>query len=117
MTDQTQSAVEVMAKARWNATHVTRWDTLSAGVQKDFIKDEQVSLTALLAHLAHLAASGWQIVPVVASQPMKNAAIDVYPYELGDLSPIGLRCSPQRMFEKCYAAMLAAAPQFPGSEG
>ncbi len=49
-------------------------------------------------------------VPLEPTREMLNAAIDVDSYKLGDISPLGFRCSPQQLFEKCYAAMLAAAP-------
>jgi len=49
------------------------------------------------------------LVPREATQAMCNAAIDTHPYELGDISPIGFRCSPQKLFAECYRAMIAAA--------
>jgi len=58
---------------------------------------------------------GWQLVPVEPIREMLNAAIDVDSFKLGDISPLGFRCSPQQLFEKCYAAMLAAAPSHPAA--
>ncbi len=49
------------------------------------------------------------LVPVEPTQMMCNAAIDTHPFELGDISPIGLRISPQKLFAECYKAMIAAA--------
>lgn len=49
---------------------------------------------------------GMVIVPVEPTREMLNAAVDVDSYKLGDISPLGFRISPQRLFEKCYAAMI-----------
>ena len=40
---------------------------------------------------------------------MCNAAIDTHPHELGDISPLGLRMSPQKLFAQCWRAMVDAA--------
>jgi hypothetical protein len=56
---------------------------------------------------------GWVMVPAQATREMLNAAVDVDSFKLGDISPIGFRCSPQQLFERCYAAMLSAAPKAP----
>lgn len=48
-------------------------------------------------------------VPREPTQAMLNAAIDVDSFKLGDISPLGFRCSPQQLFERCYKAMLRAA--------
>lgn len=48
-------------------------------------------------------------VPRKPTREMLNAAIDVDSFKLGDISPLGFRCSPQRLFERCYTAMLDAA--------
>jgi hypothetical protein len=53
---------------------------------------------------------GYQLVPIEPTREMLNAAVDVDSFKLGDISPIGFRCSPQQLFERCYKAMLAAAP-------
>lgn len=50
------------------------------------------------------------VVPVEPTREMLNAAIDVDSFKLGDISPLGFRISPQMLFEKCWSAMLAAAP-------
>lgn len=50
------------------------------------------------------------VVPVEPTHEMLNAAIDVDSFRLGDISPLGFRISPQMLFEKCWSAMLAAAP-------
>ena len=50
------------------------------------------------------------IVPVEPTREMLNAAIDVDSFKLGNISPLGFRISPQMLFEKCWSAMLAAAP-------
>ena len=99
MTDQTQSAVEAMAKARWNNHYLAwSWETLPVSVQEDWKNAEQVCLTA---YLAHLAAPGWQIVPKVATGRMAVAGL-----EHGGIGA-GL----------AYDDMLAAAPPFPGRDG
>lgn len=59
------------------------------------------------------AAQGWKLVPVEPTRDMLNAAIDVDSFKLGDISPLGFRCSPQQLFEKCYASMLSASPAAP----
>lgn len=61
--------------------------------------------------LASLEREGWKMVPVEPTEEMLNAAIDTDSFKLGDISPLGFRCSPQMMFERCYAAMLSAAPK------
>lgn len=63
------------------------------------------------AALTALEAAGFQVVPTEASREMLNAAIDVDSFKLGDISPLGFRCSPQQLFEQCYRAMLAAAKE------
>jgi len=50
-------------------------------------------------------------LPVKPTQAMLNAAIDVDAFKLGDISPLGFRCSPQQLFEQCYAAMIRAAAE------
>lgn len=50
---------------------------------------------------------GKVLVPVEPTREMLNAAVDVDTFRLGDISPLGFRISPQRLFEKCYAAMIA----------
>lgn len=55
----------------------------------------------------------WQNVPTKPTMAMLNAAIDTDRFKLGDISPLGFRISPQMMFERCWAAMLEAAPNQP----
>jgi len=52
----------------------------------------------------------WVMVPRKASMTMLNAAIDVDSLRLGNISPLGFRCSPQTLFERCWSATLSAAP-------
>ena len=47
------------------------------------------------------------LVPREPTEKMLRAAIDTHPFELGDMSPLGLRCSPQDMFRDAYRAMIA----------
>lgn len=47
------------------------------------------------------------IVPVEPTCKMLNDAVDVDSFRLGDISPLGFRISPQQLFKKCYAAMIA----------
>jgi hypothetical protein len=63
---------------------------------------EAFDQAARTAFLAHLAAAGWQIVPVVATERMQWAALSRPPYDLQ-----------QPMYASIYTAMLAAAPRFP----
>ena len=53
------------------------------------------------------------MVPREPTMEMLNAAIDTDSRKLGDISPLGFRCSPQRMFEQAWSAMIAAAPASP----
>lgn len=53
---------------------------------------------------------GWKLVPERPTTEMLNAAVDVEPYKLGDISALGIRHSPQKLFDRCYSAMLTAAP-------
>ena len=55
-------------------------------------------------------AGDWVMVPREPTMTMLNAAIDTDPFKLGNISALGFRCSPQTMFERCYRAMIAAAP-------
>jgi len=68
---------------------------------------------AVLARMAGKVPTGWKLVPVVPTDEMLNAAIDAHGLKLGCIAPLGFRMSPQMMFEKSYAAMLAAAPEAP----
>ena len=83
--------------------------------ESDFV--EQVTIwtpeviDALRQRLAQPEPEGWKWVPVKPTREMLNAAIDVDSFKLGDISPLGFRCSPQRLFERCYTSMLSAAPQ------
>ena len=61
--------------------------------------------------LADLETRGLAVVPVEPTVAMLDAAIDVDAFKLGDISPLGFRCSPQQLFEQCYAAMINAASQ------
>ena len=113
MTDQTQSAVEAMADALdQNSIGGTSDRDLIALVQSYNLHMAQLCLTAFLAHLA---ASGWQIVPVVATEGMcraweaaTNGSMSFENTNDEEVNNIFARMD--------YAAMLAAAPQFPGSE-
>lgn len=55
-------------------------------------------------------AGDYVMVPRKPTMAMLNAAIDTDPFKLGEIGRLGFRCSPQTMFERCYIAMLAAAP-------
>jgi hypothetical protein len=67
--------------------------------------------TARAAVLARMSTPpGYKLVPVEPTEEMLDAAIDAHGLKLGCIAPLGLRMSPQMMFEKSYAAMLAAAP-------
>jgi hypothetical protein len=61
--------------------------------------------------LSALRSAGFAVVPVEPTREMLNAAIDTDRYKLGDISPLGFRCSPQQMFNKAYEAMLKAAQE------
>lgn len=61
------------------------------------------------AILTALSSAGLAVVPVEPTSKMLNAAIDVDSLKLGYIAPLGFRCSPQQLFDKCYRAMIAAA--------
>lgn len=63
--------------------------------------------------LRALGAAGYAVVPVEPTREMLNAAIDTDSFKLGDISPLGFRCSPQQMFNRAYGAMLTAAKETP----
>jgi len=80
----------------------------------DWFDERQVRQTANAAAKAALQAikdSGWAVVPVQPTEAMKNAAIDVDSFKLGDISPLGFRITPQILFKRCYKAMIAAAQE------
>ena len=117
MTDQTQSAVEAMARAEY-ATHGhdaecnsdTPWEDADPDMKAAYLKDAEINLATFLTHLT---ASGWQIVPVVATfgeDQMSWAGAMEIPTDVG-------RGEAGRMACQIYTAMLAAAPKFPGREG
>lgn len=72
-----------------------------------------IDLTRQLAErdrqLAEAQRDGMVMVPKQPTRGMLNAAVDVDAFKLGDISPLGFRCSPQQLFEKCYGAMIDQA--------
>lgn len=60
------------------------------------------------AIISALKTAGLVIVPEVPTRKMLDAAVDVDHARLGDISPLGFRCSPQQLFEECYQEMLRA---------
>lgn len=77
-----------------------------------FSTKNRVALEAAIRALAVRGEPvGFVMVPSGPTREMLNAAIDVDSFKLGDISPLGFRCSPQQLFERCYRAMLAAAPK------
>lgn len=84
--------------------------TNEAGAQPNFgaLRDALAAFDAL-----PLQGGEWVMVPREPTRDMLNAAIDVDSFKLGDISPLGFRCSPQQLFEKCYTAMISAAPARP----
>lgn len=113
MADTTQSAVEAMA---WAIDSIS--DARSENPDDYALLDNprQCARAALTAFLAHLTASGWQIVPVVATfgeDQMSWAGAMEIPTDIG-------RGGAGRMACQIYTAMLAAAPQrrsFRGGRG
>ncbi len=84
---------------------------------KESAKQKAVEYCAALESALRVALApppGFVMVPVEPTREMLNAAIDVDSFKLGDISPLGFRCSPQQLFERCYAAMIAAAQ--PGAQ-
>ena len=87
-------------------------------VSRDIISRRQLERVIAAALAQHQAKAldgvepvGFVMVPSGPTREMLNAAIDVDSFKLGDISPLGFRCSPQQLFERCYRAMLAAAPK------
>ena len=70
-----------------------------------YIERAEVSFAAVLAHLD---ASGWQIVPVVATEEMLEAHVAATAPDMRFALELA---------QAEYQAALAAAPQFPGREG
>ena len=66
------------------------------------------AMRALSATLPELGLT--QPMPTKADWNMQCAAIDTDPHKLGCIGPLGFRISPQMMFERCWSAMIAAAP-------
>jgi len=65
MTDQTQSAVEAMARA---IDEIADARGECPGDSAQLNNPDECAQAALAAFLTHLTASGWQIVPVVATE-------------------------------------------------
>ena len=102
MTDR-ETAVEAMAKAA----------ELARPYPRDyFIEDAEVQLDAFLAHIT---ASGWQIVPVVAADEWACSLIKTNAEDFEE-NPGAYLLEIQNLKAE-YDAFIAAAPQFPGREG
>ena len=114
MTDQ-QSAVEAMARAQFDAfdCYTFSFDDAPSRLKKSWMDDAEVALTAFLSHLT---ASGWQIVPVVATDEMcrawENSTNEGASFEGKNDEEVN-----NIIARTDYATMLAAAPQFPGRDG
>lgn len=112
------SIVEKMAKAIYEAggfEYVSRKVFPGGGTPYGqwavAVEQARAALTATgltEAQLEGLANGTMVVVPVEPTMKMLNAAIDIDSFKLGDISPLGFRISPQKMFERCYRAMLAA---------
>ena len=105
MTDAYKAAIEAMARAASDAQlGAGVWKSFSESLHNDWLKSAEAHYTTLLEHLA---ATGWQVVPAVATERMldaggKNANVQT------DRGPGGSG--------GIYADMLAAAPKFGGAE-
>lgn len=97
-------------------------DTTSALLTNAHAQEIIAALKARGSRLSRLPASragapeGWALVPLGPTRDMLNAAVDVDSFKLGDIAPLGFRCSPQMLFEQCWAAMLSAAPAAPHTQ-
>ena len=105
MTDNSQAAHEAAIEAAFIA-----WLEIAGPLDSV----ERIE-TGCRAYLAYLAASGWQIVPVVATEGMcraweaaTNGSMSFENTNDEEVNNIFARMD--------YAAMLAAAPAFPGRE-
>lgn len=87
-------------------------DAVGWGVPYDETTEDNKAMArrAARATLEAEEAAGLAVVPVQSDFAMQCAAIDTDSIKLGDISPLGFRCSPQQMFAKCWTAMLAASP-------
>ena len=114
MTDQTQSAVEAMARAAHDQfrdqfdpeDRPGSWEDLDEEDRASCLENAQCQHDAFLAHLT---ASGWQIVPMVATEEMcrawensTSAGVDFENKTDNEVNNI--------IASLDYAAMLAAAP-------
>lgn len=116
-----RAATEAMARAIYDDRRTPgepKWDAVTKEWldRRVAVSRAKAALTALYAQipgLRELLAGEARIVPVEATYPMCNAAIDVDSFKLGNIGPLGFRCSPQQLFERCYSAMCAASPFAP----
>jgi hypothetical protein len=101
MTHEHEKLVEIVAweicKGR-NGANCLPWARLPASHKAPYLTDARAAISAIYVAMKD------------PTPEMCNAAIDTHPFELGDISPIGLRMSPQSMFAAAFSAMLAASP-------
>lgn len=82
---------------------------IEAQMAEDDNAGPDLAKAARIALLSHLAATGWQVVPKVATEGMENATCDV--------ACVGDNGAPERgYFSDEYHCALAAAPKFGGSD-
>lgn len=101
------SAREVLARLKCREAYVASggWSAIEDHVENAW----SYYLPNADRDIAALRADGYELVPTKPTVDMLNAAVDVDSYKLGDISPLGFRCGPQQLFERCWNAMLAVA--------
>jgi hypothetical protein len=88
-----QRAVEVMAKAMLENECPVEWATCWPDLKRDYMDRASAALRALIAASTEI---GWKLVPVVATEGMKDAARALIRHGT--------------TVDDIYTAMLAAAP-------
>ena len=98
---------EAVKVAETMAAQIDR-DLQSVDDGKDVLEAYRLALFHIVDRIRALSPSPDHVlVPREPTEKMLRAAIDTHPFELGDMSPLGLRCSPQDMFRDAYRAMIA----------
>lgn len=117
-----EQAVDAMARAAMEAQLGCGMWARANEVERNYWLHSQTR--ALDAFLALLDATGWQIVPKVATAPMLKATSEAFAevnQALAFAAAHGFHLTPPEdgkyAVERAYEAMLAAAPQPMGGEG
>lgn len=90
---------------------IVKWWLGSNGIEGSLPRWTSAAIENTDDIFAVLDAAGYAVIPKEPTREMLNAAIDTDRFKLGDIKPLGFRCSPQQMFRAAYAAMLNAAKE------